>query len=116
MYDLVLQTSFFLGLGVVVYLLARAVPRVSDTGEPIHAPGAFDRALRKLPLEKIDKWLNALFEKILRKVRVMLLKLDNIVNASLGRLKKTNGKPGGSSLIQDKEMFHTSPGSDVEKE
>ncbi len=91
MYDFLLQSTFFLSLGVIIYLLARAVPRVNESGEAHHAPGFFDRLLTKLPLKEVDGWLNAFFEKFLRRLRVGLMKLDNLVNQYLKNFKKANG-------------------------
>lgn len=101
MYDFLLQSTFFLSLGVIVYLLARAVPRVNEEGETAHAPGFFDRLLTKLPLREIDNWLNAFFEKFLRRLRVGLMKLDNLVNQYLSKFKKPNGASDKKDLFQE---------------
>lgn len=90
MYDFLLQTSFFVSLGIVIYLLARAVPRVHESGDVVHAPGRFDRLLSKLPLQKIDARLNVFLEKFLRRAKVILMKFDNSINYHLGRLRKSN--------------------------
>ena len=87
MYDFLLQTIFFVSLGLVVYILARAVPRVSDTGEAMHTPGRFDRLLMKLPLHKIDERLNVFFEKTLRTMKVWIMKSGNVVDERISRLK-----------------------------
>lgn len=93
MYSLLLQLITFASLAVIVYLMARAVPRVRD--EEIgrtHAAGRFDALLSKLPLEKVDAWLNAFFEKTLRKTKVVVLKFDNLLNQYLNRVKRASGK------------------------
>ena len=87
MYDFLLQTIFFVSLGVVVYMLARAVPRVSESGEVMHVEGRLDRLLARLPLHKIDDRLNALFEKILRTLKVWIMKSENVVDDRMDRLK-----------------------------
>jgi len=91
MYDFLLQTSLFLSLGVIIYLLARAVPRVDEAGATIHSRGFFDRLLSRLPLKHIDERLTVLWEKFLRRAKVSILKLDNFINQKLGRLKKSEG-------------------------
>ena len=81
-----------MSLGVVIYLLARAVPRVLESGDIAHAPGRFDRLLSKLPLQKIDERINVFLEKFLRRAKITLMKLDNFINYHLGRLRKpSNG-------------------------
>jgi hypothetical protein len=87
MYDFLLQTILFLSLGVVIYLLARAVPRVTESGEVIHAPGRFDRLLTKLPLRKIDERLNTGFAKALRTMKVWVMKSGNVLDERMARLK-----------------------------
>lgn len=106
MYDLILQLLIFSSLGAIIFLLARALPRVSDTGQVEHSTSFFDRLLTHLPLERVDAALDSFFEKFLRKVKILVLKLDNLINHYLGRIKKTNGSFMGSSPSKDsKESF-----------
>ena len=88
MYDFLLQSIFFLSLGVVIYLMARAVPRISESGEVIHAPSRFDRLLSRLPLARIDEKLNGFFEKFLRRLKVLIMRSDNFINNHLSKIKK----------------------------
>lgn len=113
MYDFFLQIAFFSSLGVMVFLFARAVPRVSDTGELPHPPGAFDRLLRSLPLSEIDERLNTFFEKLLRKMKVLVMKVDNQINRGINKVKKPNGK--GSGLKEEADLFNNLSSSDSEK-
>lgn len=104
MYDFLLQMSFFLSLGVILYLMARALPRVDEVAEVHHAPGPFDRLLSKLPLKKIDERLDLFFEKFLRRLKVLVMRIDNAINSSLSRFKKSNGngtKENKPDLFQD---------------
>jgi len=86
MYDFIIQISLFTGLAVMVYLLARAVPRLAES-QP-RQTNAFDRFLAKLPLDKVDTGINSFFERLLRKSKVLISKADNFVNGSLRRLKE----------------------------
>lgn len=93
MYDFLLQTSFFASLGLIVYVLARAVPRVDESGELKHPAGRFDRMLSKLPLKEVDDKLDLVAEKALRRIKVAVLRLDNMINNYLVRFKKNgNGE------------------------
>ena len=68
MYNFVLQTIVMLSFGVLIYLVARAVPRVSETEIKAASLGDhLDRWIKKLPLEKMDAWLSSQVEKFLRK-------------------------------------------------
>lgn len=76
-------------LGLIVYLFARAVPRIAhNRPEDIQPLSGFDRFVNKLPLEKIDQFLHSFFEKTLRKSRIVLMKIDNYINSHLKNLKE----------------------------
>ena len=87
MFDFITQLIFASALVVMVYLLARALPRIADDAGAVPA-SAFDKLVDRLPLEQIDGALVSTFEKILRKTRVLVLKLDNAINRYLGHLRK----------------------------
>jgi hypothetical protein len=64
---------------------------VSDVDFGVEAQRTWvDWALEKL--ERIDEWLLALFEKLLRRTGVVLLKLDNTVTHKLRSFRKHGGK------------------------
>ena len=85
MFDFTTNILFVASLSVIVYLLARALPRVPDDVVPA---SAFDKLVERLPLEQVDNALVSTFEKILRKVRVLVMKLDNTINRNLDQLRK----------------------------
>ncbi len=97
MYDLILQLVFMGGLGATVYLVARAVPRVPDGETHLHPHGKFDAWLGSLPLEQVDAFLNSSLEKALRKAKIGVLKVDNLVTAYLNKVKSANGKPANGN-------------------
>lgn len=73
-------------LGVILYLAAKALPRIDDRNPP-------PREILKTHwivgyLEKIDEFMKARLEKILRRLKIWLLKLDNYVSGKLERFKK----------------------------
>ena len=104
MYDFLLQISLFISLGIVVYLFARAVPRVDESGETVHTHGRIDRFLAKLPLDKIDDRLNVILEKTLRKTRIFTMKVDNVIDERLAKLKKNgNGAQARGDLFEKRE-------------
>ena len=88
MYDFILQTSIIFSLGVIIYLIARGVPRVSQTGMPLVNQGAFDRFVSKLPLARIDAAMNSFLEKFLRKSKVLVMKIDNLINGWINKVRK----------------------------
>ena len=89
MIDFILQILIVLSLSAIIYLVARALPRVADASEPKTAKkNYFENLLKKLPLQRIDEGASAFLEKILRKFRVSLLKFENIVDSAISRVRK----------------------------
>ena len=97
MYSLVLQLILFSSLGVILYLMARAMPRLDERKEVVHASGWFDRMLSRMPLAKVDAGVNSFLEKLLRKTRVIVLKVDNLLNQYLNQVKRGSAKKNGIS-------------------
>src|SRR3989338_7034843 len=88
MYNFFFQSAIVLSLGVILYLLSRAIPRISDSHEINHAPNFFDRLIKKIPISRIDSALNLFLEKLLRKIKVLVMKADNLINTGINKLKK----------------------------
>ena len=99
MYDFLLQTIFFSSIAFVIYLMARALPRVQDQTETTGTkPDYFGQMMKKLPLEKVDSAVNSFLSKLLRKLKIVILKIDNLVNKLLNRTKKA--EKNNNSLLQ----------------
>lgn len=77
------------GLGGIVYLIARGIPRIDDTlrEEP---KNKIDHWFSKIPIEKFDIALSNFLEKFLRRIRIGLLRMDNFLVKHLNRVKTTN--------------------------
>ncbi|MDD4931256.1 MAG: hypothetical protein PHG66_03890 [Candidatus Colwellbacteria bacterium] len=97
-YSLILQTVFFLALGTAVVVIARALPRVEDEMAAHRSfKGRLETLAGKVPVEKMDEFLNLFFHKILRRLKIVILKADNIVTSKL-HLMKDSGKRRGPDL------------------
>lgn len=85
MYDLFIQTALMLSLGAIIYLVAAALPRISETQETnrsnlikrVKGLGAI------LPLDQVDSKLNAVKNKTLRRFKVWVMKADNFLSKRL---------------------------------
>jgi len=77
-------------LAAIIYLVARAVPRIDESAfsNPLRK-SFFDNLVSKLPLEKIDLMVDNLFEKTLRKFKIVVMKLDNVLTKRLSSFKPT---------------------------
>ena len=103
MYTFILQIALMVGLGTMIYLIARAVPRIGDTLEAAEKipQNRLDKFIASLPLEKIDVIFSAFTEKLLRKARLLLMKWDNFLSGHLNKFKKTNGEKEKSGLFSE---------------
>ncbi len=91
MYNFILQTIVMLGMAAIIYLFARAMPRVSESSVQSKGGDYIEELLNKIPFEKADAFVSMLIEKALRNLKVVILKLDNLVTKHLRNLKPTVG-------------------------
>lgn len=101
MFEFISQIIMMLSLGVILYLVARSLPRITEDSSPsIQKAGWLT-----INLEKADKWLKSLLEKFLRYFNVQLLKISNGINRKLSRFKKeeTHSQNGSDLFSQKKE-------------
>ena len=98
MYDFILQLFFIGSLSVIVYMMARALPRVAHS-EPhrVTIYEYIDNWLSRLPLHHFDNRLAASWEKWLRRTRVTVMKMDNYLLHKINNTKK-NGNGNGNSI------------------
>ena len=82
MYDLTLQLILMISLGIVVYLMAVAVPRVKDDGVREESGG---NNTIHISLERMDMVLNKFKDKCLRRLRVLVMKTDNLISKQLNK-------------------------------
>jgi hypothetical protein len=94
-------------LGTIIYLVARAAPRVGNVEESFRKETfheKLDKLIAKIPLDKMDVFFNTCLEKIMRKTKLLLMKWDNLLTE---RLKKIS-KSGGIGIKEDKKNIFTS--------
>src|SRR3990167_4883104 len=113
MYSFVLQSAIFLSLGVMLYLFARAIPRVGERVVPSSSSQYLDKLVKRIPLEKIDNFLSGVTEKVLRKSKIVVLKIDNVVSKNLKKFKSTgNGKENKPDIFDLKKSEDASASSE----
>jgi len=93
-----------LSLGIMIYLIARTVPKVGDeiTENIISPRSKFDRLFSYLRVEKFDVVFNNFVEKLLRKLKLILMRLDNFTNNYLNKVKKYKINGNGQKNGEDK--------------
>lgn len=101
---------FMISISVVLYLMVRALPRVTEEA-PARA-GFLDRLAHSELPEKLDAALNGFLIKFLRKAKVAILKIDNLLYSHLQniRSKETVEKTG----IDFKEMAEENKETEIQ--
>ncbi len=89
-----LEVLILTGIGLLVYLLARALPRVNDADLTARAPQAAPHWIHQY-LERIDERLLSFVEKLIRRMRLSILKFDNALLHRMRRFRKEPGKETG---------------------
>lgn len=119
MSDFILKIILIGSLGVIVYLIGRTVPRL---GEEEASPKPVRNFLARLPVHKFDAALAGILEKSLRRLRVIILRVDNNVIGYLHRMKikaldvgrRRNRKSIFTDMCADET--HTTQGRDANDE
>lgn len=83
MYDLFIQTTLIVSLGIIVYLVAVAAPRIQDSDETLKGGNFKARFGEIIPLDRLDTWLNATKDKGLRRLKVIVMRVDNFISKRL---------------------------------
>lgn len=94
LYSFFLQLIMMLSLGTIVYIFASAVPRIEDEGEISRQHGFWEKLVKKIPLDRIDNYFNLFLQKIFRRIKIFLMKTDNLVTGQLDRFKNGSGQNG----------------------
>lgn len=110
MFVFILNIVLMLSLGTVLFIVARALPRVQEeegsenTGRK---NGLLERWVTSEIPERVDEFLSTFLSKTLRKLKVFLLKIDNNLSSHLKKIKPdaSRGENGGgfNDVNEDKE-------------
>ena len=104
MLQFILTDIVMLSLGALLYLVARSLPRLEE-GEP--SPDThplIDRLLHSHIPHKIDVAVNAYSGKLFRRLKIVLMKLDNHLTNRLKNITNGNGNGTGKPKIDFSEI------------
>ncbi|MBI5220555.1 MAG: hypothetical protein HY978_01810 [Candidatus Liptonbacteria bacterium] len=101
MFQFILTEVVFLSLGTIMYLAIRALPKVSDD-QSGNQTSAIERLIASGIPERIDSLVNASLAKFLRKIKVLVLKIDNAITRWLSKAKAERNN--GQSLQDFKDI------------
>ena len=91
MIEFIFMSVLMVSLSAMLYLMVRALPRVSPEEEG-ERHGLLDRWAHSQIPEKIDHTLNGFLLKFLRRLRVLILRIDNTLSRHLQRVKPEDGE------------------------
>lgn len=77
-------------LGTVLYLTVQALPRIEEV--PSDEKGFLERWAHSEVPERIDAAFNSFLAKFLRRTKVLILKLDNVLAKHLQKMKPEEDK------------------------
>jgi len=112
-YNFILEISLLISLGAMIYLVARVLPRVGDDVGDSHRKSRIDTLIEAIPLHKVDAAFSGLVEKTLRRVRLILMKLDTILGRHLHRVRNLSREH--KSLTEEKQTLFTTNGNSKEE-
>jgi hypothetical protein len=88
--ELIFTLVLMICLGTVLYLTVQALPRIEEV--PSEEKGFLERWAHSEVPEKIDAAFNNFLLKFLRKIKVLVLKLDNALAKHLQKIKPEEDK------------------------
>lgn len=82
MYDLILQIVLMGSLAAVVYIVALSMPRVERAESKF---GKIREWVANLPYHHVDEAIESYKDKILRKAKIVVMKIENFINKNLNK-------------------------------
>lgn len=110
MTDYIIQIILFISFGIIVYVSASALPRISEETEEVNPT---KNLLSSIPAQKIDLAIASFLEKTLRRSRLSLLRFDNVLNSYIGKIKAHATTSVGVS--NQKKLFPLQEENEVSK-
>ena len=115
MFQFILTNVFLISLGALLYFVIRTLPRIEpDNGVP-DTKGFFERLIVSRIPERVDGAVNGFLFKFLRKFKIALLKIDNLIGQQIKKIQpEANGNSDGTdkSAIDFAEIKSKNKGED----
>lgn len=87
MLTFIITNIFLISLATVLFMVARVLPRIEAPEEQVRQ-NALERLVTSGIPEKVDAFLAAFFAKFLRRAKVVIMKIDNLVTTRLQNFAK----------------------------
>lgn len=103
MLTFVITNIFLLALGGMLFLMTRALPRVEEPDLAVRR-GPLERWITSGAPERIDAAMKSFLSKFLRRSKILVLRVDNILTTKLQNMQKEEKvKPQFDQLISERE-------------
>jgi len=115
MFAIVSQLFFFLGLIIIIFLVARKAPKAAEGLEreeslEVQIENHIGKTFFKIPWDKIDRIFEKFLEKTMRRLHILTMKIECLLQKRLESLKNKNKEKTSfikeaneHSLIEEKE-------------
>lgn len=87
MFEFITTNILLIAAGFAIYMTVRALPRVDAGAGRESKQNLLERWIASEIPEKIDASFNSFVGKILRKLKVFLMKVDNVISKRLQKIK-----------------------------
>ncbi len=87
MLEFIFTTILMLCLGTVLYVTVRALPRIEEVPAGEGEKGAFERWAHSDFPERIDAAFSGFMLKFLRRMKIIVLRIDNTIAKSLRKVQ-----------------------------
>jgi hypothetical protein len=113
MIEFILIDVLLISLGIILYIIARALPRVEEDSNAIEKKNFLDRFANSDIPEKLDATFNLFLLKFLKRIKILTLKFDNALSRQLKRIKSDEDEK--KVAIDFKEIIEKKE-SDIQEE
>jgi hypothetical protein len=87
MIEFILIDVLLISLGIILYIIARALPRIEEDPNTIEKKNFLDRFANSDVPEKLDVTFNLFLLKFLKRIKILTLKFDNALSRQLKRIR-----------------------------
>lgn len=102
MFAFIFEIGIFVSFAVLILIALRALPRISnEVFTESHSRVRMHELM--IMLERVDDILKVLFEKFLRRLKVLIMKLDNIVTKKISKFKNERTKEKTAFILPAEE-------------
>ncbi len=97
-----------LSLGTIFFMLVRSLPRIKEGEEKKEKKSLFEKWLVSELPEKADLYMSNLLVKWVRRIRIFILRMDNILGNHLNKINPHSGKNrtnggGFADIVEERE-------------